>query len=263
MTETIGADGKLHRNERLVAPTVESPAVPQHILHHRLAAGERQELVQDHPLIMPAHDALRLGERLAKVGELQLPGDVVDDRVVEAQEAEMQLRDDQVLVIARIADQRHRLTVPRHVELVRRAVRRDALDEEFDAAGGLVVEMRTGTRPGAVQIVEPEGRRAEIGDHFRVGLTFQARGRIERHVMVKELAEKGHSGAHLRIVGIVGRQRGIGDELHRSGGEVVLRVHDAVTLADIDQRLAQLRRVGGEGRQLAEQPTEAARRKIG
>jgi hypothetical protein len=76
----------------------------------------RQELVEHDPLVVPAHDGLRLLEpphrRIGRVGDL------VDHPVVELQEQEVQLRDDGVLVVARIADQRPTQPVARQVALV-------------------------------------------------------------------------------------------------------------------------------------------------
>ena len=62
MAETVGGDGKLDGNERLIAPFTELAPVFHHIVDNRLAAGFRQELVNQNPLVTPAHQPLRLIE---------------------------------------------------------------------------------------------------------------------------------------------------------------------------------------------------------
>jgi len=99
--------------------------VGQHAVDDRLADRLDEELVHDEPLVMPAHDALGLGEDLlARVTGVELGLEVGDDSVVKAQDGEVQLRDDEVLVVARTARERGVLPVARQIE-ARRLVDRD------------------------------------------------------------------------------------------------------------------------------------------
>ena len=255
MAEAVGRDRELDGDVGLVVPGVELAAVGQHVVDHRLAAGPGQELVDHDPLVMPAHQPLRLGEDLAGIGQADLGLHIVDGGVVELEEGELQLRDDQVLVVAGIADDRAVLAVARHVELAGRPA---LLDQKGYAAAGLVVEMRAAAGPGAVDVVEREARGAEVRDLLRVDLPLEAGGRVEGHVVVEELPEEGEPGRQVRIVRVLRRQRRVGDQVGRRLGQVVLGVHDAAGLADLDERRAGLRRVGGEGGQVAEHPAEAA-----
>jgi hypothetical protein len=81
-------------------------AVGDHLVRRRLADGRRQELVQDEPLVVPAHHPPGLHEDLLwGVAGAEVDLDVSHHPVVEAQEGQLELGDDQVLVVARIADQ--------------------------------------------------------------------------------------------------------------------------------------------------------------
>jgi hypothetical protein len=63
---------------------------------------------------VPPHDALRLGEQFAQgVALTEVRPDVVEDFVVETEQGEMQLRNDEVLVVAGIAGEGDILAVAR------------------------------------------------------------------------------------------------------------------------------------------------------
>lgn len=91
----------------------------------------RQEVVDDGPLVVPADDPLCLAEELTAGETCALLTDMLDDLVVEAYEQQVQLRDDQVLVVARIADQRDLVVVSRQIRVRAVGV---AADEKLDAA---------------------------------------------------------------------------------------------------------------------------------
>ena len=83
----------------------------------------------------------------------------------------MQLRDHDVLVVARVADQRAALLVARQVMRLDVLVLRIDADEQRDAAGagavGLVEERVVGWA-GPIERVEVEARRSEVDE--RVGV---------------------------------------------------------------------------------------------
>jgi hypothetical protein len=124
MPEPVCSDRKLHRNERLVAPVIELAPVLEYVVNDRLTTRPGQEFVNDYPLVMPADKALRLGKALAggiQVGNFR--DNMVDDGVMEFFESQMELRDYQVLVVARIANQTCKLPIARNVELGRAIAR--------------------------------------------------------------------------------------------------------------------------------------------
>jgi len=121
---------------------------------------------------------------------------------VEAQEEKLQLADDDVLVVSRVADQRPTLAVSRQVAVAVLVLP----EQQLDPARLLVVQERVVVRPGAVDGVEVEARRAEVVQAVRVVLSLQAGDRVEGDVMVDELAEVGVVRLDLRVV----RSRGPG-----------------------------------------------------
>jgi hypothetical protein len=88
VAEAVGGHRELDRDEGVVAPVVVPGAVGQHVVDQRLADGDGQELVQDQPLVVPAHHPLGLGEQLlagvADQGhELAVAGQVGPGRAVD------------------------------------------------------------------------------------------------------------------------------------------------------------------------------------
>jgi hypothetical protein len=126
---------------------------------------------------------------------------------VKLEKGAMQLRDDEVLVIARIAEERRLLVIARQVDAVR-------AEEQLRPIGALV-EMRTGARSAAVDAVELQRRRSEVRDRLRIDLTLENGRRIEGDVVIDELPEKRESGR--QPAGIVGIGVRVGSRIHRSG----------------------------------------------
>ena len=96
----------------------------------------------------------------------------------------MQLRDDRVLVVARVPDQRPPRVVARQVAVAQQQLRPGRLRVP-------VVEVGLHDRPGAVDGVEVEARGAEVDQRVRVRLAVEQRRRVERDVVVDELREVG------------------------------------------------------------------------
>ena len=103
-----------HRRLTRVGP-VEPAAVVQDVLHQRGADEQREELVHDEPVVVPEHEPARLGEDRGGVDEAELLADVVDRLVVEQDEGTVEARDHDVLVAARVRDDRGPLAVARKV----------------------------------------------------------------------------------------------------------------------------------------------------
>ena len=265
VAEPVCGDGELDGDVGVVAPRVELAAVGEDGVRHRAADGLGQELVDHHPLVVPADDPLRLGEGLLqRVCGTEVGLDVGHDGVVEPQERQLDLADHEVLVVAGVGDERDVLAVARQV-VTRLAVagprRRsgDLLDEHRrpTPVDALVVEVRADAGSTAVDAVEVERRDAEVADRLGVLPAGEARCRVERHVVVEELAEEREPGRVGRVVRVVLALGRVGDE-GDGVGQVVLGVHQPAGLADLDERLADGRRVGGEGRQRREHPAEPA-----
>ena len=121
----------------------------------------------------------------------------------------MQPGDHQVLVVARVGDDRG----------VRPSSARQVLEQaaELDpqlVAVGRVVELRARDRALAVDGVEVERRRARVRRVSRLGRHAQRRGRVEGDVVVDELAEERRPCRVRRVVRVVRAQARIGDQQH-------------------------------------------------
>lgn len=144
VAEAIRGARELDRHHGLLLPRVE-PALhrgrravdagSQHRARHRLADDPFQKVVRDDPLVVPAHDPLRLVEDLLTL-HLCLLGDVVDDLVVKVDEQQMKLRDDEVLVVSGVTDQGPALAVSRQVDARSLAAYGIAVDEQLQATVG-------------------------------------------------------------------------------------------------------------------------------
>ena len=141
--------------------------------------------MHDHPLVVPAHQPLRrLEPRLAAAHQRRIGLDQVDDLVVELQHGQLQLRDERVLVVARVAEQRRLLLVARQVVLVVVPA-----DQHLLVARVAVVEERVVDRAADVDAVQVEPRAAEVRQRVRVVGPVQAGDRVEGQVVVDELPE--------------------------------------------------------------------------
>ena len=86
-------------------------------LAHEAGLGQPlDEVEEDDPLVVPGGDPPRLLEE-RRAGQRRRVGraSMVDDLVVELQEREVRLRDQQVLVVALVADHRRPLVAARQV----------------------------------------------------------------------------------------------------------------------------------------------------
>jgi hypothetical protein len=206
------------------------------------------------------------GEAGVVVAELRIVGDQpFDDRVVELQEREVQLRDDEVLVVARVADAgpaggRHpREVVAGHGDLVGEGDGGERAEPEGDAVvGHLVIDVRN-ARAVAVHRVEVQCGLAEVAQ----GAGHQ--GRLDRRQRVADdrddVVAVGVRGDvvvdELTPVRVHGRDRGVGlavrRRVHHRGTEGLEPGHDRARRLD-----RQVRR-GYSSFRLAEQVAERRR----
>jgi len=113
---------------------------------------------------------------------------------------------------------------------------RDLLGQQgrLAAVDGPVVQVRRGHRPAAVQAVQVEGGDAEVPDRLRVLAAGQARGRVEGHVVVEELADEGEAGGDGGVVGVGGALGRVGDQGDRVR-QVVAGVYGPAGTAQLGQ----------------------------
>ena len=177
VAEAIGRGRELDRHERRLLEAVELAPVVENLRDDALL-GDRARRNRAAPSTGSARSrsaALRRRRRPAASGRSQL----VADLVVELQQREVRLRDEQVLVVAMIADQREAFGATRQVVPV---VAGDAAGRDVDVladqelrAGSLAVriariarvEMPAAVRSQPVDRVEIERRRAEVLDRER------------------------------------------------------------------------------------------------
>src|SRR6266536_6566094 len=102
--------------------------VCQSIIYHRLADNMRQELVKDHPLVVPHGQTMGLEVSL-KVGDRWiLRSDEVHRVIMKQKEGRVQPGDHHVLIVAWVTDNRHVVNRISRQVLVLTA----AFDQEFD-----------------------------------------------------------------------------------------------------------------------------------
>jgi hypothetical protein len=206
----------------------------QDVVHHLLADDPGQEVVHDDPLVVPPDQPLDLLEQVVPA-QRAVGRDGLHDGVVEPQHRAVQLGDQDVLVVAGVADQRTAgedgpaVALPR---LVARQVRaRPAAGLEADLLaqpeagqpGGLVVHVGLVGGAAAVHGVEVEARRPEVVQGVGVVLPLEARDRVERDVVVDELAQV---GVPRRDRVVVLRRPGCGHPIGESGQGARLVLED-------------------------------------
>ena len=148
----IGSVGKLERYESVVTRAKPLRAFSEHLICKRRPDERRQKLVKNDPLIVPPQLPGGFVEDVI-VALLRQPR-FIDKRVVSFEHGEMQLRDQHVRVVARVADNRDALCVSLEVSSVH-------TKQELRRVVTLVEERMAG-RSVAVQRFEVELRTASI-----------------------------------------------------------------------------------------------------
>jgi hypothetical protein len=165
---------------------------------------------------VPDHEVARLVEH--GLADWRLPLDCAgldpcDDLVVELHHRQVKLRDDQVLVIPRVADGgepagRTWQIVPERRFLPHRRIAdalagyRDADLEQVRIFRRTPIQVRLDTRPRPVQAIEVQRRRSEVVERERIDQPLLERGRIKGDVVVHELAEVREAGRDTVVVAV-------------------------------------------------------------
>jgi hypothetical protein len=120
--------------------------------------------MQDYPLIVPSHKALCLLKHVCLLHALT--SERVDDLVVKLEEGHVQLRDEEMHIIALIAKQRNALTVPG--KIIRFAY---IVQTEKKFIGVVeVIKIRVACRTCSIEAFEIQARRAEVAEFVEAGM---------------------------------------------------------------------------------------------
>ena len=183
VAEPVGGRGKLHRHIGRLLEAVEAAPLFEDLCDDALLGDALDEIVQHHPLIVPGHDLAGLCEDLAdrRARRRQL----IAHLVVEFQHRQMRLCDQQVFIVAVIADQRKTFGTARQIvaggdgHIAERHA--DGLaDQQFrtralavELAGIARVKLPAAIRTEAIDAIQIERRRAEILNCVGIGLPFR------------------------------------------------------------------------------------------
>src|SRR5829696_2470509 len=229
MAEPVGGHGELDWHEGVVGGVVElelgsgdrelDPAPygeglgPQDVIDHRVANHPAQEVVHDDPLVVPADQPLGLFEQVV-AGQRRGGRHVVDNLVVELQHGQVQLGDQQVLVVAGIAEQRpaeeHLLAialagfVAGQVRAGPALLARDhahiLAELQSGDAAGLFVQVWLVAGAAAIDRVQIEPGGAEVVQGVGVVLALKAGHRIKGDVVIDELTQIGVPGGNVGVL---------------------------------------------------------------
>ncbi len=208
--EAVRSTGELQRHERLafeglpVEPEEFSAARP-HVVQDVRVDDSGQEVIEDEPLVVPPHRPARVMEGGPLAGLLRLgeggravvvlaPRQHVHHPIVELEEGDVGLGNDEVLVVAVVAN--HGPAVAPSGQVVgKRLVRVGGPDGRAEPEAGLarrqagVVEVGLPPRPLAVEAVEVQGGRPRLLYELRVVLHGEVPRLVAREVVVDELPE--------------------------------------------------------------------------
>jgi hypothetical protein len=152
----VGRVRELDRHERIGIRPVAAWSVAQQLRDQLLADHPREQIVDDHPLVVPGQRAAGLIEQLGLAHAIR--PQPVDQPAVGADERDLHLAHEHVRVVPGIADQPDALLVAWDVAVVLEQLRRIAAAEQ----------VRRPDRPTAVQRLEVPARRAHVGQRGEV-----------------------------------------------------------------------------------------------
>jgi hypothetical protein len=180
--------------------------------------------VQDDPLVVPDDELAGLLEQRVlgrRRGRLDGAGlEALDHLVVEAEEGQVELGDDDVLVVARVPDDGQPLRAPRQVEGEGRPHLQvpaglhaaGVADDEERVVGRELVEVGLIGGSPAIHAVQVERGGAEVVERQRVDQHLLDGGGVEGDVVVDELAQVGVARGDVLVVTLGVRRVGV---LHR------------------------------------------------
>ena len=193
MPVAVGRVGELDRDVRLAVRPVVARAGRAEVGDGLAPDEDREEVVDDQPLVVPAQRAASLVEEL-RLERAVLP-QAVDEPVVRADERDLQLAHERVDVVPRVADQRDPLLVARQVAVVLEQLRRIVA----------LVEVRRPSRPASVKGLEVGSRHAHVAQRGQVGVRSQGRavgGEVVRHVLPEERPARLHVRVLLAVAAV-------------------------------------------------------------
>ena len=94
-----------HQHAFVFIRAIEARSAAQNIAHHRLADERRQNFVHDDPLVMPRRELSRARKHRAGIG-FAAGANEIDGAIVKQQKRRVQPGEDDVLVVARVGDER-------------------------------------------------------------------------------------------------------------------------------------------------------------
>ena len=259
VAEPVRGGLELHGDERLAdGRRVEAPSLAEDRVHRRLSDEQRQELVHDHPVVVPRRELTRLRERL-RVTEGPCDRTTSTAWLWNKMNAALQPRDDDVFVVPgspMMAVLSAGGEGPREGRRPRSGASRDRSGRTA-SANPSVPSPYTESRSNAG--VRPFGELS--------GAVGTPSGELVSNVTSWSMNWPMNvvPAVCVGLFAVVETQRGIGDEQDRSGREVVLRVEQPARLGDVDERVLELGarddRTRRERRQLREHATEPHRRR--
>ena len=256
----IGSGLELHWDERPPNLWLEEPwAVAQNVIDHVLSDKQRQEFVDDHPLVVPRRQQARAQKYLsgARVAVMAVGAHMVHRPIVELQERPCSPA---IMMFSSlgIADQACGWMPSRSIP------RRSSNNPPKPSGTSLdlgVIQMRTSNLAKTVDRVEIEGRRARIARGRRIGRLAEGRGGVERHVMIHELAHEGRASGMRHVVRVLDAEGRIGDQRGGTLTEIILGVQYTAWFADVHQRRLDRVRCGRKWRQRGKDAAERSRKR--
>ncbi len=187
MSEPVGRIRELERNRNVATrPEVARPLVEQ-LSCALFSDHRRQKIEQGDPLVVPLQRPAGFGKQL-RLG-LAVLSQPVDEAVVSLDHRDLQLRHEEMDVLAGIADQGQAFLVAREV------VRESSIVEAEQELGRILAaeEERVSRGTLAVQAFQVEARAADVANKGFVVMVGHRRA-VRRDVMGDELPEHGPSG---------------------------------------------------------------------
>src|SRR5271154_6934515 len=180
----IGRVGEFERYKHGMVRAKPSRSILQHLICKLLSHERGQKLVQNDPLMVPSQIARRCFEYA--VGRRSVATGFMHERVVSLEHCEMQLRDQHVRIVPRIANDRDAVCIALHVGSF-------GTEQELRWIVTLVEEWMTG-RSVAVQTFKVELRAARVAQFRRIGMAPQNRS-VGRNIVSHKLTEDRPSGS--------------------------------------------------------------------
>ncbi len=180
------------------------------------------------------------------------------DAVVEQDVGAVQSADDDILIVARVAEQRGvaAVAIGRPGQILMHAAGADFQRRAHRSVGVGHVEIWPDAGAAAEDRVKIERGRARVRRRERVRRLTELRRLVEGDVVICELPDERRARGHRRVVGVgavrVGARRvpvdrRVDNQALLAGGEVVARVHDAARHADFQQRARTVSVAGAKG----------------